>query len=218
MNIASPSSRGARQTAATLAAATVAFLLGATGCAIGETDSGLDVDNFAKVKIQCPSVVEAWTPTISYRAGDVRTFNGGTFQCRTAHTPASNWNPIDAASLWLEVECINAPTPPTNNPPPNNPPPSNNPVVTAKGGEAPGFGRCNSFATGLPGPLFDAAGVNKVGNGRGEQFITGRCLTNADCGSGNCAGPCGICSGPAVCGAAGKTGCGFDFSKVVLDR
>jgi hypothetical protein len=91
-------------------------------------------------------------------------------------------------------------------------------VITNKGGEEPGFGRCNSFATGLPGPAFDAAGVNSVGNGRGGQFITGRCLSNADCGSGSCAGPCGVCSGPAVCNAAGKTGCGFEFSKVILDR
>lgn len=52
------------------------------------------------------------------------------------------------------------------------------------------FSPCNSFATGSPGPLFDAAGVENVGNGHGGQFITGR----------------------------GKTGCGFEFSKVNLDR
>jgi hypothetical protein len=90
-------------------------------------------------------------------------------------------------------------------------------VFTNKGGQESGFGRCNSFATGLPGPAFDAASTKNIGNGHGGQFITGRCLSNADCGSGSCAGPCGICSGPAVCNAAGKTGCGFEFSKVLLD-
>ena len=224
--IPSTSPRRAHQGAVTLAAASIALLLGAAGCGVGEVDPDLDLDSHAKIQIQCPAVVEAWTPTISYKVGDVRTFNGGTFQCRAAHTPATNWNPIDAASLWLQVDCKNAPaTPPTNNPPPTNsppptssPPPTNNPVITNKGGEEPGFGRCSSFATGLPGPAFDAAGVNKVGNGHGGQFITGRCLSNADCGSGSCAGPCGVCSGPAVCNAAGKTGCGFEFSKVILDR
>ncbi|KAK0631508.1 hypothetical protein B0T14DRAFT_400767, partial [Immersiella caudata] len=62
----------------------------------------------------------------------------------------------------------------------------------------------------------DVAGEQNVGNGQGKQFITGQCLSNADCASGCCAtlpqngGPTiGICSGPAVGNAQGKQGCGF---------
>jgi hypothetical protein len=55
------------------------------------------------------------------------------------------------------------------------------------------------------------AGSQNVGKGNGSQFITGQCFSNADCGSGCCAGlnGAGQCSGPAVAFDAGKTGCGF---------
>ena len=61
------------------------------------------------------------------------------------------------------------------------------------------------------GPAFDPAGAPNVGNARGIQFIGGQCLSNADCASGCCAGPCGICSAEAVQFAQGKTGCGFIY-------
>jgi hypothetical protein len=59
------------------------------------------------------------------------------------------------------------------------------------------------------GPAFDPAGAKNVGNGKGQQFIGGQCLNTADCASGCCAGPSGICSGPGASTQAGKTGCGF---------
>jgi len=59
------------------------------------------------------------------------------------------------------------------------------------------------------GPAFDPAGVKNVGNGKGTQFIGGQCLSAADCASGCCAGPSGICSGVGAQTQAGKTGCGF---------
>ncbi|GAM44064.1 hypothetical protein TCE0_060r19385 [Talaromyces pinophilus] len=59
------------------------------------------------------------------------------------------------------------------------------------------------------GPQFDPAGVKNVGNGKGLQFIGGQCLSTADCASGCCAGPSGICSGPGAAFQNGKTGCGF---------
>ncbi|KAF8205265.1 hypothetical protein K438DRAFT_1818858 [Mycena galopus ATCC 62051] len=59
------------------------------------------------------------------------------------------------------------------------------------------------------GPPFDPAGIPNVGNGRGIQFIGGQCLSAADCASGCCAGPSGICSGVGAQTQAGKTGCGF---------
>ncbi|KAJ6597955.1 hypothetical protein B0H10DRAFT_1924383 [Mycena sp. CBHHK59/15] len=58
-------------------------------------------------------------------------------------------------------------------------------------------------------PPFDPNGAKNVGNGKGAQFITGQCLSDADCGSGCCANPTGICSGPGAATQQGKTGCGF---------
>ncbi|KAI1783300.1 hypothetical protein LXA43DRAFT_1047307 [Ganoderma leucocontextum] len=62
------------------------------------------------------------------------------------------------------------------------------------------------------GPQFDPAGVKNVGNGHAGQFIGGQCLSAADCASGCCAGPSGICSGVGAQTQAGKTGCGFSSS------
>ncbi|KAJ7836929.1 hypothetical protein B0H13DRAFT_1651848, partial [Mycena leptocephala] len=67
------------------------------------------------------------------------------------------------------------------------------------------------------GPPFDPAGVPNVGNGVGKQFIGGQCLAAADCASGCCAGPSGICSGVGAQTQAGKTGCGF-VSKRFVNR
>jgi hypothetical protein len=63
------------------------------------------------------------------------------------------------------------------------------------------------------GPAFDPSGTKNVGNGAGKQFIGGQCLSAADCGSGCCAGPSGICSGVGAQTQAGKTGCGFVSTK-----
>jgi hypothetical protein len=66
------------------------------------------------------------------------------------------------------------------------------------------------------GPKFDPAGEKNVGNGAGRQFIGGQCLGAADCASGCCALPCGICSGPGAQFQAGKQGCGFGGKKAVV--
>ncbi|TQV92452.1 hypothetical protein V2A60_007142 [Cordyceps javanica] len=57
----------------------------------------------------------------------------------------------------------------------------------------------------------DAAGAANVGNGQGKQFITGACLSDADCASGCCAGlkDGAVCSARAVANEQGKQGCGF---------
>jgi hypothetical protein len=87
--------------------------------------------------------------------------------------------------------------PPTQQPPPQQPP-------------AP---PAECSANGAPGPTFDPAGTKNVGNGHGVQFIGGQCLSAADCASGCCALPCGICSGPGAQFQAGKQGCGFDAKE-----
>ena len=66
------------------------------------------------------------------------------------------------------------------------------------------------------GPAFDPAGEKNVGNAQGQQFIGGQCLSAADCGSGCCAGPSGICSGPGAQTQNGKTGCGFVSTKKLV--
>ncbi|KAK1981696.1 hypothetical protein LZ30DRAFT_781860 [Colletotrichum cereale] len=66
-----------------------------------------------------------------------------------------------------------------------------------------------SAGGGSSGANQGAAGSRNVGTGNGKQFITGQCLSDADCASGCCAGPKGACSAVAVANANGKTGCGF---------
>ncbi|KAK8017838.1 hypothetical protein PG993_014164 [Apiospora rasikravindrae] len=52
-------------------------------------------------------------------------------------------------------------------------------------------------------------GSQNVGKGDGSQFITGQCTSDADCASGCCAKPKGVCSAEAVSNVDGKQGCGF---------
>ena len=55
------------------------------------------------------------------------------------------------------------------------------------------------------------AGARNVGLGNASQFITGGCVSNADCASACCAdlSGVGICSAEAAAFQAGKNGCGF---------
>ncbi|KAF2635585.1 hypothetical protein P280DRAFT_553645 [Massarina eburnea CBS 473.64] len=55
------------------------------------------------------------------------------------------------------------------------------------------------------------AGAKNVGAGDSSQFITGGCVSDADCSSGCCAdlSGVGICSAEAAANQAGKAGCGF---------
>ncbi|KAL8905448.1 MAG: hypothetical protein Q9207_002641 [Kuettlingeria erythrocarpa] len=91
-------------------------------------------------------------------------------------------------------------------------------IATEKTTSAPAAGS-GAGAAGAPtngGPSFDPAGVKNVGNGQAGQFVGGQCLSGADCGSGCCAGPSGICSGPGAQTQKGKTGCGFVSSKKLM--
>ena len=56
------------------------------------------------------------------------------------------------------------------------------------------------------------AGAKNVGGGNGEQFITGGCVNDADCGSACCANnsqDIGVCSAEAAALQNDKQGCGF---------
>lgn len=192
-----------------LAAAASLALFGAlgSGCTAGETSEPDDDDDigafFAAVpEVDCANLKE-WALNTVYPAGTRVTDTGNAFQARSSHTAlAPNWNPKNAGSLWLVVgHCKGA----GGGQPPQQPPPP-----PPGGGQPPPPppGQCNP--NGRPGPIFDPAGPKNVGNGRGQQFIGGQCLDAADCASGCCANPCGICSGPGAQFQNGKQGCGFD--------
>jgi hypothetical protein len=177
---------------------------GAVGCGAPEEGDG----TVAVESVQCPAKLQAWAVGTPYKVGDLVSFNGSVFQCRQAHTPVDGWFPNIVPALWTPVQCSNgtaappaAPPPPPAAPPP---PPANN---GNNGGVATGGGNTGGQCVG--GPKFDPAGAKNVGNGRGLQFIGGQCLSTADCASGCCAKPCGICSGPGAQFQAGKQGCGF---------
>lgn len=56
------------------------------------------------------------------------------------------------------------------------------------------------------------AGARSVGKGNGEQFITGGCVNDNDCGSQCCANNSqgkGVCSAEAAALQNDKLGCGF---------
>ncbi|KAF2269721.1 hypothetical protein CC78DRAFT_238524 [Lojkania enalia] len=57
------------------------------------------------------------------------------------------------------------------------------------------------------------AGASNVGSGDGSQFITGGCVSDADCSSACCAEVqgtgLGVCSAEAASLQNGKLGCGF---------
>ncbi|KIW14244.1 hypothetical protein PV08_07026 [Exophiala spinifera] len=90
----------------------------------------------------------------------------------------------------------------------------------AAGGSAGGSnGNTGSNGTGgasAPSPTQAAAasidssipGAANVGNGAGKQFITGQCLSDADCASGCCGFNSGKCAG-AIIAQTRDGGCGF---------
>ena len=116
----------------------------------------------------------------------------------TAPAPAPVNTAAPAANAGPPLDNTDLPEPPTSIPVPVNPPVGLPIVVTNL----------------RPDPVSN----KNAGNLAGEQFITGRCFEDRDCGSGCCAVVnsgdglyFGICSGPAVNFANGKQGCGFPF-------
>jgi hypothetical protein len=194
--------------AAHLASALVLAFV-AAGCGAPDTGDGVRGEE----SVVCPAKIAPWAVGTHYNVGDLVTFDGAVFQCRQAHTPVDGWFPNIVPALWNPVQCAGgnpAQQPPTQQPPAQQPPaqqpPAQQPPVQTPPPPA-NNGQCQ--ANGAPGPHFDPAGAKNVGNGHGGQFIGGQCLSHADCASGCCALPCGICSGPGAQFQAGKQGCGF---------
>lgn len=84
------------------------------------------------------------------------------------------------------------------------------PATNANAGSAGGAASSGSGTAPAAAAInSNAAGAQNVGKGNGQQFITGQCLSDADCASACCAKPSGVCSAVAVAFDSGKQGCGF---------
>ncbi|KAH6606928.1 biotrophy-associated secreted 2 [Trichoderma cornu-damae] len=86
------------------------------------------------------------------------------------------------------------------------------PQPSGSSGGSGSTGGTNGVPAGFDASVGDPAGAKNLGNGQGQQFITGACLSNADCASTCCAGLRGgaVCSGIGAQFQNGKTGCGFN--------
>jgi hypothetical protein len=183
-----------------------ALVLSFAGCGAPEEGDG----TYGAESVSCPASIATWTDGRAYAVGEIVAFNGRIFQCRQAHfsVKGAGWTPDVVAALFTPVTCGNGGGA-VEQPPAQQPPAQQQPPVTQPPAQTPPPPAAQCNADGTPGPRFDPAGVKNVGNGRGLQFIGGQCLSAADCASGCCAKPCGICSGPGAQFQAGKQGCGF---------
>ena len=221
-----------RRTLATLFAAAASIALLGTACMDMELEQG-DEETFAFQAFDCSNIT-AWRVGLNVGASGQVQHLGGVFESvlKSSYTVAAdNWAP-PLASLWRQIGTCGGAQPPAPPPPPQQQPPQQQPPQQQPPPPPPpppaNNGQGNRFAPNDPANFnqltcrnannvlqpFDNAGGANVGNRQGRQFITGRCTANADCGSNNCAFPCGVCSGPAVVGSPnapinGKTGSGF---------
>lgn len=180
----------------------IALFLTAVAATIACSASPESSQSSAEELSQC-AAAKAWAPNTVYKVGDVVSFEEIDYVVLQAHTSLSVWPPNIVPALYKVTSCSSSGS---TAPAPTSTTPTTAPVsTTPKSGASSGGngGQC------VGGPKFDPAGEKNVGNGAGGQFIGGQCLDAADCASGCCALPCGICSGPGAQFQAGKQGCGF---------
>lgn len=79
------------------------------------------------------------------------------------------------------------------------------PAAAASAAPAPAPSPTETASTGINNSI---PGSENVGNGAGKQFITGQCLSDADCASGCCGFHSGLCAG-AIIAQTRDGGCGF---------
>lgn len=53
--------------------------------------------------LKTPELFPTWEEDTEYKVGDRRRYNNILYKCLQDHTAQSNWNPIDAPSLWARV-------------------------------------------------------------------------------------------------------------------
>ena len=187
----------------------MALFIVIAGCSAGGNDDGAESAASA-LSTSCPATIAAWAPNTVYKVGDFVSFEGVDYVVIQAHTSEVVWPPNIVPALFKVTSCASsgsaAPAPaPTTAPAPTAAPTATTPPAPPPAATS----STNTGTTCVGGPKFDPAGAKNVGNGHGAQFIGGQCLSTADCASGCCAFPCGICSGPGAQFQAGKEGCGF---------
>lgn len=78
--------------------------------------------DYIDVKNQNPSLsvaaenTKAWASGVTYKIGDVVTYNGAVYTCRMAHTSIVSWEPANVPALWLlggEASTEPVPVPPS---------------------------------------------------------------------------------------------------------
>ncbi|MFB7816551.1 glycosyl hydrolase family 18 protein [Paenibacillus chitinolyticus] len=100
-----------------------------------------------------------WAPNTAYKAKDLVSYNGVTYECLQPHTSLNGWEPPNVASLWKKAE---DPTPtPSPSPSPNpSPSPSPNPSPSPSPNPSP----TPSPSPGTGAPAWQAGTAYKVGD------------------------------------------------------
>ena len=56
--------------------------------------------NIVSVSVQKPSSYPAWEAWVSYKTGDIVSYNGKNYTCRQGHTSLVGWEPSNVQALW----------------------------------------------------------------------------------------------------------------------
>ncbi len=56
--------------------------------------------NIVSVSVQKPSTYPVWEAWVSYKAGDIVSYNGKNYTCRQGHTSLAGWEPSNVPALW----------------------------------------------------------------------------------------------------------------------
>ncbi|MDB2092370.1 glycosyl hydrolase family 18 protein [Clostridium paraputrificum] len=56
--------------------------------------------NIVSVSVEKPSTYPAWDAWVSYKTGDIVSYNGKNYTCRQGHTSLAGWEPSNVPALW----------------------------------------------------------------------------------------------------------------------
>ncbi|MDB2124045.1 glycosyl hydrolase family 18 protein [Clostridium paraputrificum] len=56
--------------------------------------------NIVSVSVQKPSSYPAWAALVSYKTGDIVSYNGKNYTCRQGHISLAGWEPSNVPALW----------------------------------------------------------------------------------------------------------------------
>lgn len=60
--------------------------------------------NIVSVSVQKPSSYPAWEAWVSYKTGDIVSYNGKNYTCRQGHTSLVGWEPSNVQALWSLIQ------------------------------------------------------------------------------------------------------------------